>query len=503
MSMWTEIVNTALIGCERKPLSLNRPEDKLGELLAQLDQHDREGALLGAAAVVSLYERAGSLPLKDTQPLPGASEVDNTKRCSERAITHLGMMLLGEYQKLLPEWLAKLAWSGQRIPEELLPPLLELGRIREQFRESILPVLGVRGHWLMAQNPVWDYAIAGIDEKLWETGSRNERRIFFEGMRKRDAARARELLKSTWAQESPEDRISFLEEFENGLSLDDEAFLESALDDRLKAVRSRAADLLARLPESALCRRMLDRVRPLLTFKLNRLKRKTIEVSLPEVCDKGMKRDGIDLKHKPQDIGEKAWWLVEMLNRIPPRVWSEESGWTINDLITVAIRSEWKRELLGGWSLAAGLYRDVEWAEALLAEPIESDQAAAGLFYILPKPRQESFLIEFLKTNISLHENDPARIFLRICGHPWSMNLSRTVVDCLLHHAATDEYFKYDMLWYGIIEDFGCRLDPQLIPETVSRLTEASRPPAERVPLIEQFLSFIQFRYEMLKEINQ
>jgi len=161
MSLWNEITNTALIGCERKPLSIQSPgqpgnglsADKLGALLSQLDQNDREGALLGAAAAVSLYERAGSLPSKGAWPLPEACEVDAMPRCGERAAIHLSMILGGEYPELLPEWLTQVAATGKRAPEELLPPLLELGRMRQDLRQSILPVLGARGRWLAAQSP--------------------------------------------------------------------------------------------------------------------------------------------------------------------------------------------------------------------------------------------------------------------------------------------------------------------------------------------------------------
>src|SRR5262245_66631217 len=123
MSLWNEITNIALIGCERKPLSLNRGEDKLGGLLAQLDQSDREGALLGAAAVVSLYGRAGSLPSKDTRPLPEPCKPDDAPRCSGLSGIHLATMLRGEYQQLAPEWLSKVAAAGRRAPEEVLPAL--------------------------------------------------------------------------------------------------------------------------------------------------------------------------------------------------------------------------------------------------------------------------------------------------------------------------------------------------------------------------------------------
>lgn len=501
MSLWNEITNTALIGCERKPLSFDPSEDKLGGLLAQLGQSDREGALLGAAAVVSLYGRAGSLPPKDARPLPEACEPDDAPRCGGRSAIHLGMMLLGEYQRLLPEWLAKVAAAGQRAPEELLPPLLELGRMQEELREAILTVLGARGRWLAALNPDWDYAAGGLDGTLWEAGGRERRLSFLAEMRRRDSARACELLASTWAQESPKDRADFLPVFECGLSLGDETFLESALDDRRKEVRRAAADLLTRLPESALRQRILERARPLLTFKLNRLKRKTIEVTLPEACDKAMQRDGVEPKSYFQGIGEKAWWLQQMLGVIPPQVWSRESGWTIRELIEVAERSDWKSVLIEGWSQAARLCQDVEWAEALLAETYKQDQAVY-LFQVLPPARQEAFILQLLRNDPSLHTSKPARSYVAACWRQWGGALSRAVMNSLLHHAATDR-FKDGWLWSGFTDNIGCRLDPALIPETISRLTDATKPPAERAPAIEQFLNFIQFRYEMLKEINR
>src|SRR5262249_60317666 len=145
MSLWTEIINTALIGCERKSLSLDGAADRLGGLLAQLDQNDREGALLGAAAVVSLYERAGSFPLKDAQPLLEACEPDDAPRCSERAAIHLAVMLRGERQWLLPEWLEKGAGRGGGAAEEVLPPVLGVGRGAGGFVGGLLPVLGAPG----------------------------------------------------------------------------------------------------------------------------------------------------------------------------------------------------------------------------------------------------------------------------------------------------------------------------------------------------------------------
>jgi len=410
------------------------------------------------------------------------------------------MMLRGEYEILLPEWLSALSSAGQRAPAELLPAVLELGQKREELREAILPVLGARGRWLAAQNSIWEFALNRFDETLWETGSSKQRRMFLTELRKRDVDRARELLRSTWAQEAAKDRADFLAVFENQMNLEDEAFLEFALADRRKEVRRAAVDLLARLPESALRKRMIERARPLLIFKLNKLKRKIIEVTLPGACDKAMQRDGIEPKPYSQGVGERAWWLQQMLGLIPPNVWLQVSGWEISELIAVAKRGEWKSVLLDGWSQAARLCRDPEWADALIVETDNLEQALS-LFQILPPTRQESFIIELLRKSPSLSSDKPARGYVVACSRPWSAKLSRAVVNSLVYHAATDR-FKNGWMWAEFIGNVGCCLDPALIPESISRLTEVTKQSAERSGVIEQFMNLIQFRYETLKEIN-
>jgi hypothetical protein len=157
--------------------------------------------------------------------------------------------------------------------------------------------------------------------------------------------------------------------------------------------------------------------------------------------------------------------------------------------------------LLEGWSQAARLCGDVEWADALLAETYEQEQASY-LFQVLPQARQEAFILKLLRNDPSLHTSKPARSYVATCWRQWGEALSRAVISSLLHHAATDR-FKDSWMWSGFTDNIGCRLDPALIPETISRLTDAMKPPTEPAPAIEQFLNFIQFRHEMLKEITQ
>ena len=174
-----------------------------------------------------------------------------------------------------------------------------------------MPLLGERGRWLAAQNPEWSWVTgtSGEGDNVWETGDRAARLAYLRKVRETQPGRARELLISTWKVEPAEDRAAFIAVLETGLSQDDEAFLEAALDDKRKEVRRKAAALLARIPGSALVTRMTERTLPLLRFtspesggvmKLKKSKPAALEVTLPAECDKAMQRDG-------GDDGESAW----------------------------------------------------------------------------------------------------------------------------------------------------------------------------------------------------
>ena len=95
-----------------------------------------------------------------------------------------------------------------------------------------------------------------------------------------------------------------------GLSMDDEPFLESALDDKHAEVRRAAAELLSRLAESRLCQRMIARVGPLVQFSEHKGKLQ-IDMTLPDQYTKDMARDGVE--KKVQGMGERNGWLYQMI----------------------------------------------------------------------------------------------------------------------------------------------------------------------------------------------
>src|SRR6185503_937299 len=87
-----------------------------------------------------------------------------------------------------------------------------------------------------------------------------QRRTWLRTLRSQDPEAAREALAEVWPTESAATRADFLGLLADGLTLQDEDCLESALDDRSREVRRGAARLLARLPGSKYGERMTERL---------------------------------------------------------------------------------------------------------------------------------------------------------------------------------------------------------------------------------------------------
>ncbi|MDA0185818.1 DUF5691 domain-containing protein, partial [Solirubrobacter phytolaccae] len=188
-------------------------------------------------------------------------------------------------RELVEEWLGLAGRAGVRPPPELAPALLDYAEARPERHTSVLEAVGPLALWLAAREPRWAYALPA-DDGVWKAGTPDERHALLVRRRREDPAAARELLASTWAEETWEDREAFLGELELGLTDADEPLLEAALDDRRKPVRDVAAELLARLPGSAFAARAAAAVRPLLRVEAGEL-----VVTLPDAQGRGRRSE--------------------------------------------------------------------------------------------------------------------------------------------------------------------------------------------------------------------
>lgn len=507
------LTQIALLGTERQSLPSSPADSPLGQLLARIDVNQREQALLKAAALVAQYERAGNLPVKTGQADVPPCSPESLPWVGARAGGHLLTMLGGEKDELLPEWFALCKQSQQLAPPEALPMLLSLGKAKADLREPILTVLGERGRWLATQLSEWSW-VAGEtqDESIWQTGEPAARLMFLRKLRQSDPAKARELLAAVWEQEQPDERSAFVQALSVNLGPEDEAFLESALDDKRKEVRRRSADLLIRLPESALVKRMQERLLPLLKFtpgeagsilKLKKGTKAALEITLPTECNKAMQRDGIDVK-PPQGIGEKAWWLVQMLKAVPLKFLEQTCAASPEQIVEGALQTEWRKQLIEAWCESAIRQEDLAWCRVLVEQALKDARIDdwSRLLLVLPQAERDQ-RVETLFTEQNLRDRiyRVLDLFMEHGSEGWSANFSRRVIAWLKQESA--KAAAEPGMW-GFLQRLpqGSRhLAPEVLGEAADGWPTQTEGWQYWNNSVDKFLAVVHFRQEMRKGI--
>jgi hypothetical protein len=291
---------------------------------------------------------------------------------------------------------------------------------------------------------------------------------------------------------SAADRAALLGELASGLQLADEPVLESALDDRSKVVRRQAAELLARLPGSALAGRMTQRLRPLVSVG-GRLRRK-LEVQLPPEPDDETQRDGVDDAHRPQGlgIGERAWHLAQIVGAAPLAIWEEATGADPAAIFAMARGTDHERALRLGWTLATRRQRDPRWAAVLIAETADPE------LLDVPAPEVADDLALALLDQAP-HAIAQIELLDRIPG-PWSPAFSRSAL-ARLGRALTAP----PDLMYVRMDHLALRLDLQArdaAAAALGPLLGRDLSPAVRGRIAE-LLSILDLRHAMTRELTQ
>lgn len=357
------ITTAALVGTARGvgPTATGTSVDRL-----QLPGGSIERDLLLRAGALAVYRAAGQLP--STAPEPVAPALEETKpECPSSVAALMESLLSTRNGLLLAEALARFNRVGYRLPHLLLPTAL--AQTPSGSRPAMALAMGERGRWLSQFNRQWAWvgetltdtsdALPSDAETIWQEGAQGQRIEVLSRLRKVDPAKAREWVAAVWKREKVDARVAFLETFEVGLGAEDEEFLNSALGDKTERVREVAARLLTSLPSSALAGRMRARAEALLTLKNGALDSKP-----PAAVDTEWGRDGLTEK-VGQGAGQRAAWMAQVLERVPPSHWESHFGMTPDKLIAATAGSKWRVNIIEAWTEAAARFQAPAWAAPL------------------------------------------------------------------------------------------------------------------------------------------
>lgn len=420
----TEVGTAALVGTARR-----EPPDPPPELgLAGRDDAPTEHRLLASAAVADALTRGGA-PLGDvTGPVLAAPD-EVLPACGDQAAQLLHLLLTQPpvsrltRDDLVAEWLRLADGAGQRVPHWLLPALLDHAASHRQVAGALGSTPGERGTWLAGLNDAWRSLAAGDEDpaaaaddwtQTWSTLPTAEAATAFDAGRRADPDAARRLLDEEWPTLSARLRVDALLALRHGLSPADEPLLERALDDRAASVRRAAAEVLARLPGSALSERMAGRLRRVVHVR-GRLARH-LEVDLPDAPDADAVRDGMT---PPGRAGgpPPTTWLAEIVRGAPLDAWPAITGRPVG--ATLAMVRD--KDVLA-WIVEAVLdRRDTAWATAL----VEHGVADQRLVWLLPRDERTRLLVSWVRRPPAGRD---LRSLLVEAPRPWPDELGRAVL---------------------------------------------------------------------------
>ncbi|MDZ7812648.1 MAG: DUF5691 domain-containing protein [Ideonella sp.] len=410
MSRWTALMPTALVGTDKHSgldaalaqLHLGGAEaaaehpaqlawaQVITALRQQLQPDTAATVLLRAAACLDSVERAALRPEPPPEPLApvalGAPDEHQAALQLGPWPERLQQVLTQGPPALQHEVMAALHQRGWRLPAKLLPLALELARSNPALRDAISAVVGERGRWLAQQSERWRETLSvpvNPTEDDWQHGHLAARLAFLRQERQRDPSAARERLQGALPELAAKERADLVPCLALALSADDEPLLQALLKDRAVDVRRWAGALLLRLPQSSHCQYMLAQITPLLQSQSaasGQDPNRQWVLESPASEDPAWKAHALDPNRPKHDaLGERGWWLFQLVRGLPLRWWSVHTGMPPEALVAWATQTDWREALLRGWrdALALAPAEDHEdWAWALLGAVT---QGAAGL----------------------------------------------------------------------------------------------------------------------------
>ncbi|MGW6278825.1 DUF5691 domain-containing protein [Kribbella sp. NPDC055071] len=408
MKGWDGLVSSALLGTDRRPARFEELPEDIQEQLG-------EGGLLDAAALATVYKRAGRKPLRELEPLPSAPG-DDGPLPRPVAIRRLAAMLGGFQTTALGEWLRAADARGWGVPPEQLPALADYARNRAEYRPLVIAAAGRRAQWLADLNPEWRFLHAAVADsnnpELWTHGNTIQRRSWLSALRRQDPAAAREALAEVWHTESAPTRTDFLAILADGLSTQDEPFLEAALDDRSKEVRRAAAHLLARMPGSQYGERMIQRLNSHVTESQG-----VLSVTLPHHLTPTMERDALDTP-PPESQGKRTWWLHQIIANTP--LTAMKLSW-----LETPVEGCPPEALQAAWAEAAIRESSAAWARELLRVNANTgSRSPAELLRLLPAGEWAG-AVEGLRVTVDVAE------LVGGLPVPWPASLASMILDQL------------------------------------------------------------------------
>jgi hypothetical protein len=442
MQFWNEIINTALLGTEKRPLPLNTLPVPIQQAAATIAENagtvnpgfantstatappDPEDQFLQLAALSFNFRQSGTKPLHQPDLNPPAAEPETLPYCTPRAAQVLKDILAEDSPQLLTSWLDHCVAAKQLAQPETLPTILNRAANHKAIQKSVKQASGNRGQWLSQFNPAWQFGNEpNNEEELWNTGTPEQRRAALKNRRSQDPARTREWLTATWPRENANARVELLKQLDGAIQPEDEPWLTSLLNEKSQKVKDEAIRLLLQLPGSQIVNQYKQLIAPLIFLKkekalLGLTTKTSLQILPPAVPDKGEYAPGIDNLSSDKTYKDGEFVLYQLIQNIPPAFWEQHLAMTPTAIIDLFL--EKAEKYLTAFAHAIKQFKDANWAEACLDHHVI---IYLDLLEILPPSKREVYAIRHFK-------QFPEQIIIQTREWPqeWGLALTKEII---------------------------------------------------------------------------
>lgn len=345
MQFWEEIINTALLGTDKRSVVVAQLPSALADAagrIAGAGSPDKEEQFLQLAAIAVNYRQSGVVPLQREEVGIPMAPSEELPYCSGRAVQVLKEILEEGNDRLLEFWLKLCVVTRCVVVPDVLPVLLNKAVNHAWMQPLMADAGGRRGEWMRGFNPSWQSAVASDDE-IWETGTPAQRAACLRRWWVTDPGKAREMLVQTWTQENANGKVELLRQLDGAVMPGDAAWLEGLLGEKTQKVKEEVLVLLAQIPGSTVVERNWEIVRAGVYMK----KERTL----------------LGMVNKTSfvfDLKDPA-----LLAGVPPAYW--EAHLSANPMTILGYFQREDKKLLAFWAASIGRFRDKRWAEAFIA----------------------------------------------------------------------------------------------------------------------------------------
>ena len=369
MQFWDTIINTAMIGTDKKQVGIADMPAELAEpatVIVNNEEADKEQKFLQLAAVAFNFRQTGVTALqKEVSISPAPAE--EKEYCSIAASQILKDILIEESIPLLQYWLEHCDSKQRIIKPETLPVLLEIGRQYKNLQVLVASCCGKRGEWLSGFNEAWNFSSTQTGEELWQTGTPEQRKIVFKETRKINPALAREWLQKTWPQEDANTKTGFLELMPENISEEDIPFLESLSAEKSKKVKEEAITLLKQIPGSAIVKQYQELLQLSVTIKkekalLGMVSKKSLQFKLPATFDETIFKTGIEKLSSSKEISDEEFIIYQLIQSVPPSFWEKQLDSDPETTIDLFQKDKIGKKMIPALIIAITRFNDTSWA---------------------------------------------------------------------------------------------------------------------------------------------